>query len=184
MIWVKRGITILAFSIVLYFFWPLLGELRKTVDLFREAQWGWIVAAFLLQFASYANLTGLNRLLLRPFEGKISFWRMMAVLSSLAFIEVAIPSAGVSGVVLRARLLGKSGYSLEASMFTVFLEAIYISSVMIVVSLAGIWYLVQYGQVTTVSVGSLGRINGDRNMCRPARILDWKGSKPGKTLGA
>jgi uncharacterized protein (TIRG00374 family) len=145
--WVKRGITLLAFAIVLYLFWPLIGELRKTIDLFREAQWGWIVAALLLQFASYASLTGLNQLLLRPFEGTISFWRMMAVLSSLAFIEVAIPSAGVSGVVLRARLLGKSGYSLEASMFTVFLEAIYISSVMIVVSLAGIWYLMQFGQV-------------------------------------
>ena len=79
MIWVKRGITLLAFSIVLYLFWPLLGELRKTVDLFRDAQWGWIVAAFLLQFASYASLTGLNQLLLRPFEGKIGFWRMMAV---------------------------------------------------------------------------------------------------------
>ena len=147
MTWVKRGITLLAFAIVLYLFWPLIGELRKTANLLREAQWGWIVAAFLLQFASYASLTGLNHLLLRPFEGKIRYWRLMAVLSSLAFIEVAIPSAGVSGVVLRARLLGKSGYSLEASMFTVFLEAIYISSVMIVVSLAGIWYLVQYGQV-------------------------------------
>jgi glycosyltransferase 2 family protein len=147
MIWVKRGITLLAFAIVLYLFWPLIGEMRKSANLIREAQWGWIIVALMLQFASYANLTGLNLLLLRPFEGKINFPRMMAVLTSLAFIEVAIPSAGVSGVVLRARLLGKHGYTLEASMFTVFLEAIYISSVMIIVAIAGVWYLVQYGNV-------------------------------------
>jgi uncharacterized protein (TIRG00374 family) len=146
-IWVKRGITLVAFAIVLYLFWPLIGELKKTVILLREAQWGWIIIAIVLQFASYANLTALNLLLLNPFEGKIKFWRMMGVLTSLAFIEVAIPSAGVSGVVLRARLLGKSGYALEASMFTVFLEAIYISSVMIIVSMAGVWYLVQYGHI-------------------------------------
>lgn len=145
MIWLKRALALAAFGIALYLFWPLLGELRNSADLFRQARWSWLAVAVVIQFASYACLTALNYFLLRPFQGHIRFWRLMAVLPAIAFIEVGLPSAGTSGAVLRARLLGRSGYSLEASAFTLVLETIYVAVVLFAVSLAGLWVLVHSG---------------------------------------
>jgi uncharacterized protein (TIRG00374 family) len=142
-IWIGRLFSALAFGIVLYLFWPLLGELQNAVDLIIHARWGWLDIAVCIQFVSYMFLAKLNHLLLSPFEGKINFWRMMATLPAMAFIEVAVPSAGLSGVVLRARLLGKNGYSVEASSFTLVMETIYVAVVMTGVSMAGVWYLLR-----------------------------------------
>ena len=143
MTWVRRGLALAAFGVVLYLFWPLIGELRAAADLFLHVQWLWLAAAVFVQVVSYAFLTGLNYLLLRPFSGRISFLRLMAILPAMAFIEVALPSAGASGVVLRARFLGRGGYSVEACTFTLALEFIYLAVVMMAASPFGLWYLIR-----------------------------------------
>jgi len=48
MIWLKRALTLVAFGVVLYLFWPLIGELRNAADLFLHAHWGWLAAIILL----------------------------------------------------------------------------------------------------------------------------------------
>jgi len=156
MIWFKRALSLIAFGVVLYLFWPLVGELRQAAGLFRQAQWGWMAVAVLLQFISYLSLTELNYLLLRPFQGKVSFGRLLGILPVMAFIEVAIPTAGVSGAVLRARYLGRSGYSVEASTFTLALETVYLSMIMAAVSLLGLWYLLHTGGMSTAQLTWLG----------------------------
>lgn len=65
----------------------------------------------------------------------------MATLPAMAFIEVAIPSAGASGRVLRTRFLARSGYSVEASTFSLILETIYLGVMMTTVALTGIFIL-------------------------------------------
>ena len=146
-VWIRRLVSVFAFGVVLYLFWPLIGELRNVIDLFKHAQWAWLILAACIQCISYICLTALNYLLLSSFSGKIGFWQLMAVLPAMAFIEVALPSAGLSGVVLRARLLGKNGYSVEASSFTLLMEMIYISVVTVILSIAGVWYLLQSGGI-------------------------------------
>lgn len=146
-VWIRRLLSILAFGIVCYLFWPLVGELRNTLDLFRQVQWVVLLLAAGIQFLSYSSLTALNQVLLSPFAGKVGFWRLMAILPAMAFIEVALPSVGISGVILRARLLGKSGYSAEVSSFTLLMETIYMAGVMMVLSLIGVWYLLDNGSV-------------------------------------
>lgn len=153
--WVQRLLSALAFGIVLYLFWPLIGELRSVVELFKQAGWVWFGFAILVQLVSYIFLTALNYLLLSSFPGRIGFWRLMAILPTMAFIEVALPSAGLSGVVLRARLLGKNGYSVEASSYTLFMETVYLAVVMLVVSLAGIGYLFKSGGIRPVQWAGL-----------------------------
>lgn len=153
--WILRLVSVLAFGVVLYLFWPLIGELRNVLDLFRHARWDWLVLAACIQCISYVCLTALNYLLLSSFSGKIRFWRLMAVLPAMAFIEVALPSAGLSGVVLRARLLGKNGYSVEASSFTLLMEVIYIAGVTVILSFAGFWYLLQSGGIRPGQLGIL-----------------------------
>jgi uncharacterized protein (TIRG00374 family) len=143
----KRGLTVIALAVLVYLFWPFIGEMRHIFDLLRTASWAWLGLAVVIQALSYASLTGLNFLLLQTFRGKISFWRMLAILPSIAFIEVALPSAGASGVVLRARFLGRCGYSVESSTFTSILESIYLSVFMVAISLSGLWVLIRRGEL-------------------------------------
>jgi uncharacterized protein (TIRG00374 family) len=152
MVWLKRLIALAAFAVLLYLFWPLLGELRKAGPLFRNARWSWLGIAVVIQVVSYACLAQLNRLLLQPFSGRICLLRMMAILPTFAFIEVAIPSAGASGVVLRVRYLGQSGYTPEASVFTLALESLYLGVIMTAVSLLGVGYLLSSQQLSTTQI--------------------------------
>lgn len=147
MIWLKRLFVLTLLAILFYLFLPVAKELRNLGGVIREASWVWLLAAVAIQFISYTSLTYLNTLLLRPFPGNIGFWRMLAVLPAIAFIEVTIPSMGASGVVLRARLLGRSGYSAETSTFTLAMEQIFIGIMMLVISLLGLWYMVRMGDI-------------------------------------
>jgi len=149
MVWLKRLIALAALAVLLYLFWPLVGALRKAGPMFREARWGWLGMAVVIQVISYAWLAQLNRLLLQPFSGRIGIRRMMAILPAFAFIEVAIPSAGASGIVLRVRYLGQSGYTPEASVFTLVLESLYLGVIMTCVSLLGVGYLLSSQQLST-----------------------------------
>jgi uncharacterized protein (TIRG00374 family) len=147
MIWFKRALTLVLFAVLLYLFWPMIGDLRDAAGLFINAKWGWLVIAVLIQFVSFACLAALNFLLLRSFKGRISFWRVLAILPTTAFIEVAVPSAGASGVVLRARYLGQNGYAPEVAAFTFLLESVYLGVALVFVALGGFWYLVRNGEL-------------------------------------
>jgi uncharacterized protein (TIRG00374 family) len=153
--WLRRGIALAALSVVVYLFWPLLKEIRAAARLFASAQWGWLVAAGVLQLASYSSLTWLNVLGTRPFPGRIGFWRLMLVLTAMAFITSAVPSAGASGVVLRARLLSRYGYTAEASTFTLLLQILYMVIGTVAVALFGLGYLLQLGRVTAGEIALL-----------------------------
>ena len=122
--WLKWSLSFVLFGVLVYFFLPLLGELKQAAVLFLTAQWIWLLIAIFLQVLSYACLTWLNILALEPFDGKIGFWNLTAVLTSMAFIQIAIPSAGLSGTALRIRLLGKFDYPPEDSLFSLALETI------------------------------------------------------------
>jgi uncharacterized protein (TIRG00374 family) len=160
MIWFKRALAIILLGVALYLFWPVAQELRRPEAraAFQHAAWGWLGAAVLIQAASYASLTGLNCLLLRPFEGKITFWRMLSILPAMAFIAVAIPSAGASGMVLRARFLGRQGYSAAAAAFTLVLESIYLAAALAVASLAGIGFLIQSRHLRAAQLAALASL--------------------------
>jgi Mg2+-importing ATPase len=141
-LWLKRGLSLLALAVVLYLFWPLLGELRAAAHLFLQARWEWFPLILAIQVVSYGLLAWLNELALRPFPGqRLGLGRMAALLTSMAFIEVAIPSAGASGLVLRARLLGKHGYTAEASTFTLAVESFFLGLVWVGIALVGLFYL-------------------------------------------
>jgi putative heme transporter len=149
-IWLKRAVAVGLLGVALYLFWPVVQELRRpeALSAFSHAAWGWLAAAALIQAASYACLTALNCLLLRPFEGKVSFGRMLLILPAMAFIEVAIPSAGASGVVLRVRFLGRQGYSAEAATFTLVLESLYLTLALAVASFSGLGFLIRTGHLS------------------------------------
>jgi uncharacterized protein (TIRG00374 family) len=156
MIWFKRGLALAALGVLIYLFWPLLGEIKAAAALFKTAKWAWLPLVLAVYITSYSSLTWLNAMALRPFGGHIHFPKLAAVLTSIAFIEVAIPSAGASGVALRARLLGKHGrFSFEGSTFSLVLESIYTAFAMLTLASLGLFYLIQRGQVSNVQLSGI-----------------------------
>ena len=151
-VWIRRAIALVALGVVVYLFWPLLKDIRAAAQLFRSARWEWLAAAVALQCLSYSSLTWLNALALKPFSGHIGFGRLALVLTAMAFITSAVPSAGASGIVLRARLLGKFGYMAEASTFSLLVELIFIVVGTILVALFGLGYLLQIGQLAALEI--------------------------------
>jgi uncharacterized protein (TIRG00374 family) len=148
MTWLKRAFAVLLFGVLIYFFLPLLTEVRAAASLLKTAQWSWLVIALLIQFVSYGFLTWLNQLALRPFGGKIGFWHLGAVLTAMAFIQIAIPSGGASGAALRVRLLGRYGYAPEDSLFSLFIETFSELIALASIALLGVAYLLQRGQMS------------------------------------
>ena len=51
-VWIRRLVSVFAFGVVLYLFWPLIGELRTVIDLFKHAQWVWLALAAGIQCVS------------------------------------------------------------------------------------------------------------------------------------
>jgi uncharacterized protein (TIRG00374 family) len=136
--WLEWGLAIVLFGVLVYSFLPLLSELRQAANLFLTAKWIWLLIAIFIQFLSYVCLTWLNVLALDPFDGKIGFWNLTAVLTSMAFIQIAIPSAGISGAALRVRLLGKFDFAPEDSLFSLAIESLYEFVALVLVASLGI----------------------------------------------
>jgi uncharacterized membrane protein YbhN (UPF0104 family) len=170
--WGRWLLTLAAAGLLLYLFWPLAGELRAAAALLANLHWGWLGAALVLQVGGYACLTALNWLLLQPFPGQIGFWRLMAVLSAMAFVEVALPSAGASGLLLRARLLGDRGYRAEVAAVSLVLETIFEAAAKVVASLAGLWYLLSHGDVGGTQLVTLG-LAGIAALLAAAGLRRW-----------
>lgn len=143
--WLKRGISVVLFLVLVYFFLPLLGELKTAAILIQDANWMWFAIAIALQVVSYAFLTWLNSLALQPFQGKISFIRLAGVLTSMAFIQVAVPSMGISGVALRVHLLKKSGYHPEDSLASLVVETLGETVAITTLVLIGVIYMFNQG---------------------------------------
>jgi uncharacterized protein (TIRG00374 family) len=156
--WMRWGISLVLLVLLLYFFWPLLGEIRAAADLFRTADWIWFLVAIIIQVISYSFLTWMNALALQPFSGKIRFIPLAGVLTSMAFISVAIPSAGISGVALRVHLLRKYKYLPEESLFSLVVETTLELIALVSVALVGIVYLIQSGGLTIGNLLVLGLI--------------------------
>lgn len=152
-------LSLIALGVALYLFWPLLRELRQAAALLSTAHWERLPIVLGIQLLSYAFLAWLNELTLRPFPGRrLGLLRMAALLTAMAFIEVAIPSAGASGVVLRARLLGKHGnYTPEVSTFTLGVETFFLAMTMGSVGLLGLFNLINGGTLSweTLAAGLL-----------------------------
>ena len=145
-------LSIVLLALLLYFFWPLLGEIKAAANLFRTAEWIWLGVAILVQVVSYGFLTWLNALALQPFAGEIGFITLTGVLTSMAFIAVAIPSAGLSGVALRVHLLSKYNYLPEESLFSLVVESSAELIALATVAVVGVAYLIQSGGLTPINI--------------------------------
>lgn len=154
-IWLMRALALVLLGLLIYFFLPLVGEIKAAAELFRTAEWIWLLVAVIIQVVSYSFLTWMNALSLQPFSGRIGFIPLAGVLTSMAFISVAIPSAGISGVAMRIHLLGKYEYLPEESLFSLAVETTLELIALVSVALFGIAYMIQRGGLTLFNVLAL-----------------------------
>jgi uncharacterized protein (TIRG00374 family) len=150
--WWRFALSVVLLGLLLWFFWPLLGEIKAAANLFRTAEWVWFLVAILIQVISYGCLTWLNALSLEPFSGEIKFVPLAGVLTAMAFIAVAIPSAGLSGIALRVHLLRKFNYLPEESLFSLVVETTLEFVALVTVAMVGIVYLIRSGGLTLINI--------------------------------
>jgi len=86
-----------------------------------------LVLAIGCQAAAFAAVTWLNQLLLRPYQIRVPWFRQYNIQFAMAFVETAIPSGAVSGLVLRARLLKPYGASADVATITTLVETLFIA---------------------------------------------------------
>lgn len=127
---------------------PLLITLLLGVFLFRkgvhwqdlrailvQANWGWLIFALFWQASSYGAVTWLNEILLKHYGASVPFGKQYAIQLAMAFIESVVPSASISGAVLRVRLLKPHGVSADIATVTTLAEMSLISASIVLLAL-------------------------------------------------
>jgi len=106
----------------------------------HRANLGALLLALICQTASFGAVTYLNQILLQGYGAAVPFRRQYGVQLAMAFVEAIVPSASISGVVLRARLLKPNGVSADVAAATTLTEGTLIvaSVVLTTVLLAGL----------------------------------------------
>jgi len=121
---------------------PSLGDLRRVIT---QAQWLWLLAAVLCQVSAYGAVAWLNELLLSQYRVRVPWLRQYVIQLIMAFIEAAIPSMAVSGLVLRARLLRPYGATPDVASITTIVETVLISTSVLIPALTGLGWMLLHG---------------------------------------
>lgn len=80
------------------------GDLREFIQVLDKAKWTWLLLGILCQACSYGIVAWLNIVIIRHFGFVITFFRQFLIQLAVAFVTAVIPSASISGFVLRVRL--------------------------------------------------------------------------------
>jgi hypothetical protein len=133
-------------------------------------------------------VTFLNQILLQGYSAFVPFTKQFVVQLAMAFIEALVPSASISGVVLRARLLKPHGVSADVATATVITEgSLILASVLLpALLLAGLfifqgaYHLYNLGRWLALFIGSFLLIgitfwqwNAQPFALFRTRLLDW-----------
>jgi len=131
------------FFLTLLLAWLLLRRGIQWHDLrtlLQKAQWGWLLLGLFWQACSYGAVTWLNELLLQRYDARVPFGKQYLIQLAMAFIEAAVPTASVSGAVLRVRLLKPHNVPADVATVTTMAEMslVTISVVLLALPVAGI----------------------------------------------
>ena len=111
------------------------GDWRGLWMALGRAKWAWLLLALLFQAASYGAVAWLNELLLRRYGAFVPWFKQYVIQLAMAFVEAALPSATVSGFMLRARLLKSHGVTPDVATLTAIVEIVLITSSVLLLAL-------------------------------------------------
>ncbi len=121
---------------------PSLSELRQVI---AQAKWLWLLLAVAFQAGAYGAVAWLNELLLSQYRVQVPWLRQYVIQLIMAFIEAAIPSMAISGLVLRARLLKPYGATADVASVTTVVETALISTSVAFPALVGLGWMLLHG---------------------------------------
>jgi len=120
----RRIVLILLLTVGAYLLLPCLAGIGNALQLVRQANGSYLVAAIAFQASSVLSHAYVVRKALLAFGPRTGFWHVLQIALAGAFATLLIPSAGLSGLALRARYLTENGYTVEASLCSFVLESV------------------------------------------------------------
>lgn len=136
---VKRLLPLFITVLLAFFIFRRGVHWRDFLVVLHQAKWGWLVAALFWQAASYGAVTSLNEMLLRHYGARVPWRQQYLIQLAMAFIEAVIPSATISGAVLRIRLLKPHGVKPDIATATTIAEMVLVFSSIILLALPVAW---------------------------------------------
>ncbi len=109
-------------------------------EILSHARWEWLLAAMVWQAASYGTVTSLNQMLLRHYKVFVPWKNQYLIQLAVAFIEALIPTATVSGAVLRIRLLRPYGAKADVATVVTVAEMTMITLSVVLLAAPVLWW--------------------------------------------
>ncbi|GIK58781.1 MAG: hypothetical protein BroJett015_44440 [Chloroflexota bacterium] len=125
--WLPRLLPWLITLLLLRFLVTQGGDWQELRQELAGASLGLLALAVLFQAGTYAAVAWYNELLLRSYQVRVPWFRQYSIQFAMSFVETAVPSAAVSGLVLRARLLKPYGATADVATVTTVVETFSIS---------------------------------------------------------
>lgn len=120
----RRSVVILALVAGMYLLLPRLAGVADSLELIRQADSRYLLAAMALQVAAILGTAYLVYLAAPSFGPAVRFGDVVQVMLASQFTTMFIPSAGLSGLAVRARYFGERGCPLETTLLTYVLEVL------------------------------------------------------------
>ncbi|UCC76378.1 MAG: flippase-like domain-containing protein [Anaerolineales bacterium] len=131
----------------LYLLIPQLVDMTDALSLIRQASLLPVISSLVCQGVSYVSHAYVVRRILLAFGARLRLWRVLQITLASAFATMLLPSAGLSGIALRARYLNDDGCSLGETFLTSNLEALGQSAAYSLMVLGAFVVHLQRGQV-------------------------------------
>jgi uncharacterized protein (TIRG00374 family) len=169
-------------------------DLRDFRSVLAQAHWLWLLLAVAAQAGVYAMVAWLNMLLLRHYGVAVPWFRQYSIQLITAFVEAVVPSATISGFVLRARLLKRYGAKPDVTTITTLIETGLISAsvlvpVLLAAGLAAGDRAESWGMLAVIGLGMAGLSTTAawywrRNRCGHSirELVSWAGKTWDRTI--
>ncbi len=169
----QRAIPFLLTLILVVFLLRRGIEWNQLRALLLRAHWGWLLLGLLWQACAFFSVTWLNEILLQRYGARVPFGKQYLIQLAMAFIESVIPTASISGVVLRVRYLKPYDVSTDVATATTVAEMslVAVSVILLALPIVGIalwngmlgtlafnaWTIIPFSILTMITVIALQR---------------------------
>ncbi|NLX18581.1 MAG: flippase-like domain-containing protein [Desulfobulbus sp.] len=126
-----------------------IGELENFAHLVRKAEPVWLMAALVLQLATYMSVAVVWYLALHAAGASYPLWPLVPLGIAKLFSDQAMPSGGISGTAFFMAALNRRGISNQVCMATLLLSLVAYYGAYLTAALATLWLLHFYHAIHT-----------------------------------
>jgi len=147
---------------------------NQLVALLQNAHWGWLLLGIFWQACAFLSVTWLNELLLQRYGARVPFGRQYLIQLAMAFIETVVPTASISGIVLRVRLLKPHAVSTDVATVTTMAEMTLVTASLILLAVPLVGIALWNGSIKAVEFNPVTVILFCVSLIVMTIILSWR----------